>query len=181
MTEELKAMERTSTWIVCPLPPGKKTIGCKYVYKVTHNSDGSVERYKVRLVAKGNTKEEGLDFVDTFSPVANMVTVKILLGIAAKLNWSLNQLDVSNVFLNGDLDEEIYMTLPPGYEIPSDVSTTTGSLGCKLQKSIYGLKQASKQWFIKFSTVNWDFNSLMVIILCSPDSLKGFLWQFCCR
>ncbi|KAG7597976.1 Retrotransposon Copia-like N-terminal [Arabidopsis suecica] len=152
MNEELIALESTHTWSIVSLPQNKRPIGCKWVYKTKLNADGSLERYKARLVAKGYTQQEGVDFVDTFSPVAKMTTVKTLLAVAAAKKWSLHQLDISNAFLNGDLDEEIYMTLPPGYTAkPGD--TLPPNAVCKLHKSLYGLKQASRQWFLKFSSV----------------------------
>ena len=150
MNAELQALEGTATWEICSLPSDKHAIGCRWVYKVKLNADGSLERYKARLVAKGYTQREGVDFVDTFSPVAKMTTVKTLLAVAAAKKWSLHQLDISNAFLNGDLAEEIYMTLPPGYT-PKEGDVLPPNAVCRLRKSLYGLKQASRQWFLKFS------------------------------
>ncbi|RVW24419.1 Retrovirus-related Pol polyprotein from transposon RE2 [Vitis vinifera] len=112
MTDEIKALEHNKTWDLAILPPNKTAIGCKWVYRVKFKADGSVERYKARLVAKGYTQQEGLDFFDTYSPVAKMTTVRVLLAIAAAKQWYLHQLDVNNAFLHGDLNEEVYMQLP---------------------------------------------------------------------
>ena len=112
---EITALEDNKTWIVCSLPAGKKAVGCKWVFKIKLNADGTLEQYKAHLVAKGYTQQEGLDYVETFSHVAKLATVKLLIAVAAAKGWSLSQLDISNAFLNGDLEEEIYMTLTPGY------------------------------------------------------------------
>ena len=115
MNAEIDALVSNNTWSLTPLPPNKKAIGCKWVYRVKYNADGSVERYKARLVTKGFTQQEGLDFTDTFSLVAKLTTVKTLLAISAMKGWHLVQLDVNNAFLNGDLHEEVYMQLPQGF------------------------------------------------------------------
>lgn len=150
MQSELAALEANRTWSLTPLPPGKQAIGCRWVYKIKRKSDGSLERYKARLVAKGYTQLEGVDYQDTFSPTAKMVTIRCLLALAAAQNWALHQLDVHNAFLHGDLSEEIYMSLPPGSQRQGE------NLVCRLNKSIYGLKQASRQWFAKFTTAIQD-------------------------
>lgn len=99
MKAELAALERNGTWEIVDLPPNVKTIGSKWVYKIKHKADGTIERYKVRLVAKGYNQVEGLEFFDTFSPVAQLTTIKVLLAIASMQNWYLHQLDVNNAFL----------------------------------------------------------------------------------
>ena len=140
MKSELEAMEDNKTWSIVPLPASRQSIGCKWVYKIKFNTDGSVARYKARLVAKGYTQQEGVDFLDTFSPVAKLVTVKVLLALAAQSSWHLVQLDVNNAFLNGDLFEEIYMDIPLGYGRKGEFTNSDSKLVCKLHKSIYGLK-----------------------------------------
>ena len=149
--KEIGAMETTDTWEVTTLPPGKKVVGCKWVFTLKFYADGSLERYKARIVAKGFTQKEGLDYTETFSPVAKMVTVKMLLKISASKKCYLNQLDILNAFLNGDLDEDIYMRLPEGYAEIKGLTLPKNAV-CRLKKSIYGLKQASRQWYKKFST-----------------------------
>lgn len=143
MDSEIAAMERTNTWTIVPLPPGKHTVGCKWVYRIKHHANGTIDKYKARLVAKGYSQQEGIDFIDTFSPVAKIATVKLLLSLVAAFNWTMSQMDVNNAFLNGELFEEVYMSLPLGYYADLK-SSSTAPLACKLNKSIYGLKQASR-------------------------------------
>ncbi|XP_057252225.1 retrovirus-related Pol polyprotein from transposon RE1 [Beta vulgaris subsp. vulgaris] len=143
MTNEISALEKNGTWTMEPLPAGKKALGSKWVYKIKYNSDGSIERFKARLVVFGNHQTEGLDYTETFAPVAKMVTVRAFLAIAASKNWELHQMDVHNAFLHGDLSEEVYMKLPPGFQSPSS------NMVCRLRKSLYGLKQAPRCWFAK--------------------------------
>ncbi|CAL2259207.1 unnamed protein product [Prunus armeniaca] len=114
MAAELQALEQNHTWTLTSLPHGKHAIGSHWVYKIKHKSDGSIERYKAQLVAKGYTQTEVLDYYETFAPVAKLVTVRCLLAVAAHHTWPLHQLDIQNAFLHGDLEEEVYMFPPPG-------------------------------------------------------------------
>ena len=141
MNVEIEALEANHTWILTDLPPNKSTIGCKWVYKVKHKADGLVERYKAKLVAKGYTQIEGQDYFDTFSLVAKISIVVLLLALAAVNNCHLKQLDVNNAFMHGDLDEEVYISLPPG------MHSTKSNQVFRLQRSLYGLKQVSRKWY----------------------------------
>uniref|UniRef100_A0A2N9EIQ9 Integrase catalytic domain-containing protein n=1 Tax=Fagus sylvatica TaxID=28930 RepID=A0A2N9EIQ9_FAGSY len=129
MQEELEALKKNNTWKLVPLPEGKKIVGCKWVFSIKYKADGSIDRYKARLVAKGFTQTYGIDYLETFSPVA-----KVLLSLAANLDWPLHQLDVKNAFLHGDLDEEVYMDIPPGY---------TGSAENQNSMRKYGYRQSN--------------------------------------
>ncbi|KAG8490330.1 hypothetical protein CXB51_015871 [Gossypium anomalum] len=134
------------TWDLVPLPAGRRAVGCKWIFKVKRNADGSVARYKGRLVVKGYLQEAGVDFYETFSPVVKPTTVRVMLALAVSRGWSLRQVDVNNAFLNGDLHEDIYMTQPPGFEQHNGGGEP---LVCRLRKALYGLKQAPRAWFHK--------------------------------
>jgi hypothetical protein len=144
--EEMEALLKNETWTLVHLPKGKKTVGCKWVFSIKHKADGSIDRYKARLVAKGYTQTYGIDYQETFSPVAKLNTVRVLLSLAANLDWPLHQFDVKNAFLHGDLEEEVYMDVPPGYTANSESEVV-----CKLQRALYGLKQSPRAWFGRFS------------------------------
>lgn len=147
MDEEYKALLLQGTWTLVEPPPHAHIIGCQWIFKIKRHSDGSVARYKARLVANGNQQEEGLDFYETFSPVVKQPTIRVALSLALHHNWPLRQLDVSNAFLHGLLEEEVYMKQPLGYRDPSQPHHV-----CKLQKALYGLRQAPRAWYSTFST-----------------------------
>ena len=144
--EEINALEKNETWTITELPAGKRTVGCKWIFTVKYKADGSVERLKARLVAKGFTQSYGIDYQETFAPVAKLNTIRILLSVAVNLDWCLHQLDIKNAFLNGDLEEEVFMEVPPGLDL-----NLAGGKVCKLKKSLYGLKQSPRAWFDKFA------------------------------
>src|SRR6266542_437077 len=142
---EMDSIMSNGTWEVVDRPYGCKPVGCKWVFKKKLRPDGKIEKYKARLVAKGYTQKEGEDFFDTYSPVARLTTIRVLLSLATSYGLLVHQMDVKTSFLNGELDEEIYMDQSDGFV----VNGQEGKM-CRLLKSLYGLKQAPKQWHEKF-------------------------------
>ena len=145
---ELDSLSQNKTWVLVDLPPGAKPIGCKWVFKKKYFPDGSIDKYKARLVAKGFTQKENIDYFDTFSPVTRIASIRVLMALASIHKLYIHQMDVKTAFLNGDLDEEIYMVQPNWCVIPGQENKV-----CKLVKSLYGLKQAPKQWHEKLDQV----------------------------
>ncbi|RDY13570.1 hypothetical protein CR513_01484, partial [Mucuna pruriens] len=141
-----KTLEQSGTWELVSLPTSKKAVGCRWVFTIKVAPNDTVDCLKSRLVAKGYTQVYGLDYGDTFSLIAKITTIRLLLAMATIRHWPLHQLDIKNAFLHGDLDEEIYMEQPPGF-----VAQRESGLVCKLRRSLYGLKQSPRAWFGKFS------------------------------
>ena len=133
MQAEISALESNQTWTIVDLPPNVIPIGKKWIFKIKRNSDGTIEHFKARLVAKGYTQTEGLDYFYKFSPVGKITTVRLVLALASINKWHLHQLDINNTFLHGELQETVYMVIPPGF--PSSKPNQV----CKLLKSLYGL------------------------------------------
>ena len=148
MKDEMSSMRCNNVWDLVELPNDAKAIGCKWVFKTKKDSSGNVERYKARLVAKGFTQKEGIDYTETFSPVSKKDSLRIILALVAHFDLELQQMDVKTTLLNGKLEEEVYMKQPKGFP-----SSDGEKLVCKLKKSIYGLKQASRQWYLKFHNI----------------------------
>ncbi|TQD89904.1 hypothetical protein C1H46_024535 [Malus baccata] len=148
MKEELESMYKNQFWLLVEPKSDKRPIGCKWVYKTKRDAHGQIERYKARLVAKGFTQRKGIDYNDTFSPVSSKDSLRLIMAITAHYDLELHQMDVKTAFLNGDLQEDIYMVQPPGF-----IESGKENMGCKLKKLIYGLKQASRQWYLKFDQV----------------------------
>ena len=145
---EIDSILQNHTWELVDLPPGSKPLGYKWIFKRKMKTDGTIDKYKARLLIKGYKQKEGIDYFDTYSPVTRITSIRMVLAIAALRNLEIHQMDVKTVFLNGDLDEEIYMEQLEGFVAPEQEKKV-----CKLVKSLYGLKQAPKQCHQKFDSV----------------------------
>ncbi|PKU68147.1 Retrovirus-related Pol polyprotein from transposon TNT 1-94 [Dendrobium catenatum] len=155
MATEFLALQRQGTWSLVKPPADASILGCKWTYKTKFHTNGTVAKHKARLVAQGNNQQYGIDYMETFSPVAKLPTIRILLSVALYNNWPIQQLDVANAFLHGKLDETVYMVQPKGFE-----DTAHPDYVCLLHKALYGLKQAPRQWYNTFTTtlINLGFS-----------------------
>ena len=143
MDREIATLEGANTWTTVPQPQGKNIVGSKWVFRIKRKSDGSIDKYKARLVARGFSQIYGVDYFDTYSPVAKMSSFRLILAMAARYDWDVESFDFNGAYLNGTLsdDEEIYMKEPPGYETQGEHCVK------RLRKSLYGLKQAGRKWY----------------------------------
>ncbi|KAI5355535.1 hypothetical protein L3X38_008430 [Prunus dulcis] len=147
MTEEILMIEKNSTWELVDRPSSKPIVGVKWIFKIKLNLDGSIQKHKARLVAKGYTQKPGIDFNETFAPVARLDTIRTLIALAAQKGWKLWQLDVKSAFLNGVLEEEVYLDQPDGFVVKGDEDKVY-----RLRKALYGLKQAPRAWYSEIDT-----------------------------
>jgi hypothetical protein len=145
MEDEMRSMSAKQVWKLEKIPKGAKTVGCKWVYKIKRDSKENIDRFKARLMAKGFTQREGIDYNETFSPVSSKDSFRIIIALVTYYDLELHQMDVKTTFLNGDLYENVYMAQPKGFIVEEKEN-----FRCHLTKSIYGLKQASRQWYLKF-------------------------------
>jgi hypothetical protein len=146
MLQEFQALVSNGTWTLCPRPLHHNIICNKWVYKIKQKHDGSIERFKAHLVARGFEQRCGIDYNETFSPVIKPSTIRIILSLAIQFDWSINQLYISNAFLHGYLGEEVFMEQPQGF-VDKDYLHHV----CRLHKSLYGLKQVPRAWFNRLS------------------------------
>ncbi|KAK8596978.1 hypothetical protein V6N13_001587 [Hibiscus sabdariffa] len=152
MRSEMDSMSENQVWTLVEPPEGIKPIGCKWVFKKKTDMDGNVQTYKGRLVAKGFRQIHGIDYDESFSPVAMFKSIRILLAIVAFHDYEIWQMDVKTAFLNRKLEEDVYMTQPERFITPGNATKV-----CKLQRSIYGLKQASRSWNLRFNDAIKEF------------------------
>ncbi|MCO5562890.1 hypothetical protein L7F22_016526 [Adiantum nelumboides] len=168
MKKDLSSIAKNKTWELVPLPKGRKALPCKWDYKKKIASN--VENYKARLVAKGFKQEYGVDFQEIFSPGVKMTTLRMLLALVATEDMELDRMDAITAFLHGDLEEEIYMQQPEGF-----VQKGKEHLICKLLKSLYGVKQSSRQWYHKFDAFMRSLSSSFCCSLSSSRIHGGLL------
>ncbi|TFY76187.1 hypothetical protein EWM64_g7826 [Hericium alpestre] len=151
ISDKLERLEKMGMWELTEKPAGANIVSSKWVFKIKHDAAGAISKYKARLVAQGFSQIPGIDFTDTFAPVAKLSSVRLVATLAARFNYELHQMDVKNTYLNGDLKEEIYMKQPPGFPAPGQENKV-----CHLFKPIYGLKQAGRCWYKKLCAAFLD-------------------------
>jgi len=147
MDQEMQSMERNDTWELTALPLGGKSIGVKWIFKTKVNEKREVDKYKARLVAKSYCQQHGIDYAEVFEPVAHLDTIRIVIAFAAQNSWVIYQLDVKSAFLHGEINEEVFVDQPPGYEQKGHESKVY-----RLKKALYGLKQAPRAWYSRIET-----------------------------
>ncbi|KAL0454779.1 UNVERIFIED_CONTAM: Retrovirus-related Pol polyprotein from transposon RE2 [Sesamum latifolium] len=149
MDDEMSALISRGTWQLVEPPPNADVVACRWAFTLKLRADGTLDRYKARLVAKSFTQTYGVDYFETFSPVARLNSIRVLFSLAVNLNWAMYQMDIKNAFLYGDLNETIYMEQHPGYVAQGEKQRMV----CKLKKAIYGLKQSLRAWFDRLNRI----------------------------
>ena len=142
MLDEYRSIMKNNVWEVVPRPEEKSMVSSKWIYKIKHAADGNIEKYKARFVARGFSQKEGIDYEETFAPVARYTSIRMIISLASILGWKLHQMDVKTAFLNGKIEQEVYVEQPKGFIIHNKESHV-----CKLNKALYGLKQAPRVWY----------------------------------
>ncbi|KAI0494791.1 hypothetical protein KFK09_024934 [Dendrobium nobile] len=175
MVVEVLALQKQGTWSLVEPPANATILGSKWTFRTKYLTDGSIGKYKARLVAQGNNQEYGLDYTETFSHEVKLPTIRIMLTLALYNNWTVQQLDVANAFLHGKLTETIYIRQPKGFEDSSKPEHV-----CRLNKAIYGLKQAPRQWYNTFTSflLTLGFNHSQAdpsLLIYAKNQVKIFL------
>ena len=163
---EINSLKKNNTWTLVNLPPGKTTIGSKWVMKTKRNADGSTNKYKARLVAKGFSQKQGIDYDEVFAPVVKYSSLRALLAIANQYDLEVHQMDVKSAYLNGEVGNELYMRQPEGYVDPKQPGKV-----CKLNKSLYGLKQSARCWNVVIDSTS-SLNSMSKAKLIHASTLS---------
>lgn len=147
MVEEYSSIMKNSVWEVVPRPEDKYVVGSRWLYKIKHAVDGSVEKFKAQFVAKGFSQKEGVDYDETFAPIARYSSIRAIISVAAQMGWRIHQMDVKIAFLNGVIEEEIYIEHLEGFEAHERDSHV-----CRLKRALYGLKQAPRAWYSRIDS-----------------------------
>ena len=134
-----------------PRPEGKKVVRSRWIYKVKHTTDRSVEKYKVRFVAKGFSQKEGIDYEETFAPVSRYSSIRTIISLVAEMGWRVHQMHVKTTFLNGVIEEEVYIEQPKGFDVENREMHV-----CRLHQALYGLKQAPRAWYSRIDSYLWE-------------------------
>jgi hypothetical protein len=142
MTEEYQSIIKNEVWEIVLKPKSKDVVSSKWLFKIKHVVDGSIEKYKARFVARGFSQKECIDYEETFAPVDRYTSIRTIRALAAKMKWKLHQMNVKTAFLNGVIEEEVYIEKPQGFEVEDRKSHV-----CRLKKALYGLKQAPRAWY----------------------------------
>ena len=144
MIEEYQSIMKNDVWDVVPRPEGKSVVTSKWIYKIKHVADDSIEKYKEKFVAPGFSQKQGIDYEETFALVARQTSIRSVLSLAAVMKWKIHQMDVKTAFLNGAVEEEVYVEQPLSFE-----THDKDSYGCRLKKTLYGLKQVPRTWYYR--------------------------------
>jgi hypothetical protein len=164
MLEEYKSILKNNVWDIVLRPKDKSVVSSKWIYKIKHVADGSVEKFKARFVAKGFSQKEGIDYNETFVVVARYTSIQVIIAFASIIGWKLHQMDVKKAFLNGKIEREVFVEQPDGFVLHNKDTHV-----CKLRKALYGLKQAHRVWYDRIDGLLkfLGFRKVMLMPICT--------------